>query len=172
MSDSVIELRDSSNEIIFVNGDIDGTYVSVLACGYIIAKSGEFINLGKDHGESLSDFYYLYHYREGFSKKRLSTFEIIPKLVSEGFIVFIGSSKTKVYSNLCSDLGFGLLLLPDELTEEQKKSCKKLLDSNRQVLNPQEKKIRIEYGSGVDMSINYTEEEVEKMLQPCKKTHL
>lgn len=57
------------------------------------------------------------------------------------------------------------MYFPESLTDEQKIACRKLLDTNYQILNPNLKKLNIEYGCGDNIRIEYTEEEVNEMLQ-------
>lgn len=161
--EEVICINNNCNEKIYVKGDRLGNYVSVLESGYIILQDGTFVILSENHGESLTDFYFLYH-SNLVKTNNFTTFDAIPKLAKDGFIIFLGTKRNKIQKN-SSDFGFAIIYFPESLTDEQKISCRKLLDTNYQILNPDLKKLNIEYGCGDNIRVEYTEEEVNKMLQ-------
>lgn len=162
-----INIKNACNNDIIVRGDKTGDYISVLESGYIILKDGTFVILGDDHGDSLTNFYLAYHGNLTV-KNKFTTFDAIPLLSNDGFVIFLGTKRNIVMHNT-DNFGFGIIFFPKELTEEQKISCKKLLATNYQVLNPSLKKISIEYGCGYDLKIQYTEEEVKEILKAKTK---
>lgn len=161
--EEVICINNACNEKIYVKGDRVGNYISVLESGYIILKDGTFVILSENHGESLTDFYFSYH-SNLIKTNNFTTFDAIPNLSKDGFVVFIGTKRNKVKQN-SNNFGFAIMYFPESLTDEQKIACRKLLDTNYQILNPNLKKLNIEYGCGDNIRIEYTEEEVNEMLQ-------
>lgn len=159
--EGIIEVEKENGNKFFTRGDKEGKYISVLECGYIILKDGTFIILSNNHGESLTDFYVTYHNIEKFTK--LTTQDAVKALANDGFVIFLGTCRNNI--NSVTDLGFAILYLLDNLTEEQIIACKKLLETNKRILNKNENKIRIEYGNGLDLSL-LTEYEVRNILNP------
>ena len=167
--ENIICINNINNKKIYVNGDKTGNYISVLESGYVILKDGTYVILGNNHGESLTDFYFSYH-DEIPKRESFTTYDAIPILSHDGFVVFIGTKREKRIEQNSNNFGFALLYLPNELTMEQKIACKKLLDTNYQVLNPTLKKVNIQYGSGEDLQTEYSFEEVMQLLNSKVKT--
>lgn len=157
--EGLICIKDIAGNDLLVKGDLEGKFISVLECGYVILKDGTFIILGNDHGESLTEFYAKYH--NVSIHKKMTTQDAIVALANEGFVVYLGTKRSYIREE--NDIGFAVLYLIKNLTEEQKISCKKLLSTNKKILNPNEKKLNIEYGNGVDL-LPYTEDKVREIL--------
>lgn len=167
--ENIICINNVKNKRIYVNGDKTGNYISVLEAGYVILKDGTYIILSNNHGESLTDFYFLYH--DALPKKEnFTTYDAIPVLAHDGFVMYIGTKRDNRLEQTGNNFGFALLYLPNELTEEQKIACKKLLDTNYQILNPTLKKVDIQYGCGENLQLEYSLEEVMQILNSKVKT--
>lgn len=157
--EEIISVKDVYGNDFLVRGDKEGKFISVLAPGYIILKDGTFILTSDNHGESLTDFYVSYHKIP--KAKYLTTQEAIKVLASDGFVVYLGTNRNSVRDG--DNFGFSVLYLNDDLTEEQKESCKKLLNTNKRLFHPDQTRVTIEYGNGVDLT-EFSHEQVEELL--------
>lgn len=172
--DDMIEINNMMGNTFCVRGDIDGNYISTMEYGYVILKDGTFVILSEDHGNSLTDFYVAYTNNQ-VKLKKMSTFDIIPLLSKEGLLIYIGASRKKNHLLVGDDsFGFGLIYLPEYLTDDQKMSCRKLVESNRWITNSSREKINLEFGCGVNLTCCFTKEEVDIILDReeninCKK---
>ena len=165
--EEIIAVKDLEGKTFYVGGDKEGKFISVLAPGYIILKDGSFVTVGSNHGQGLTDFYVNYHGVK--ERKRLTTQDAIIALAQDGLVVYLGTCRN--YVNSVTDLGFAILYLVDELTDEQKDACQKLLNTNRKVLNPNEKRLKIEYGNGINLG-PLTEYEVRNTLMKRNKVKI
>lgn len=162
-----IEVKNDNGKIIKLVGDKDGTYISTLEMGYIILPTGEFVLLENDHGQSMEIFFnQFYNVSNDFGQRR-TTFEMIRMLSLRGFVIYIGTKRGVTKLKEYDDFGFGLIYLPKEdcITNEQKISLKKLIDSNNFITNPNKEKIRLSYSNGTDFSIRYTSEEINELVK-------
>lgn len=134
----------SKNEKIFYMEEEDKALISVLANGYIITKSGEFISSSSDHGMSFGSFYHLLEGNNPNEKDKLHTMEAISKLGQLGYSLFLGTKRTtNNYQDM--SLGFGVVYISENITENQKESLKALLETNSRRWNKEEKLLSIEY---------------------------
>ena len=70
--------------------------------------------------------------------------EAINKLGQLGYSLFLGTKRTtNNYQDM--SLGFGVVYIPENITENQKESLKALLETNSRRWNKEEKLLSIEY---------------------------
>jgi len=167
--EELVEFKNEKGETVFVEGDLEGNYISTLECGYVILPTGAFVKIGQDHGASLTDFCNLYFdFTEENKHQRYTTFEAIPLLCKEGFIVYLGTyrdSRSYIYQQ--DDFGVGIVFFPTELnlTDNQKESCLKLLNSNYGLIDNRMEKIKLEFSDGVNFRKKYKKEEIEELIK-------
>ena len=165
--DNFIEIKNDNGDIIKLVGDKYGTYISTLEMGYIILPTGEFVLLENDHGQSMESFFNQFYDINNNRGQRKTTFEMIRILSLRGFVIYIGTKRSVTNLKEYDDFGFGLIYLPKEdcITNEQKVSLKKLIDSNKFIINPNKEKIRLSYSNGTDFSVRYTSEEINEIVK-------
>ena len=123
----------------------DRDNINVMSAGYIITPNGEFVDIldSEDHSDIFSR--YINNYLENQLSANYSIFKAICLLTSLNHIVYFGvkSKDAKIiYNDLGNAEGFGTVFLPDnieELTEEQKDSCTKLIATNRSLFGNYDK---------------------------------
>ena len=139
----MLEFKSKNGKSFFIEEE-DKSFISVLASGYIITQNGEFIGSMNDHGMSFGSFYYLLEGKNPNEEDKLHTMEAISKLGQSGHSLFLGTKRTtNNYQDM--SLGFGVIYIPENITEEQKKSLQALLETNSRRWNKEEKLLTIEY---------------------------
>ena len=139
----MIEIKTKNGRTFFMEEE-DKAHISVLASGYIITPNGDFINSSNDHGMSFGNLYYLLEDKNPNKENKLHTMEAICKLGKLGYSLFLGTKRTtNNYQDM--SLGFGVVYIPENITESQKESLKILLDTNCRRWNKEEKLLIIEY---------------------------
>lgn len=134
----------SKNGTTFFMEEEDKSLISVLASGYLITQNGDFISSSIDHGMAFGNFYYLIEGKNPNEEDKLHTMEAITKLVQLGYSLFLGTKRsTNNYQDM--SLGFGVVYIPENITENQKESLKALLETNSRRWNKEEKLLSIEY---------------------------
>ncbi len=121
--------------------------ISVLQAGYIITPEGDFIPVNDDEYHKDVFTNYLNKYLENNPLASYSSNEALNALIKINHIVYYGIKPqviNNVYENRGGNTGgFGLLILPknylDVMTNEQRKSTKVLLDSNKSIFGNSEK---------------------------------
>ena len=134
----------NKNGITFFMEEEEKALISVLASGYIITPKGDFISSGNDHGLSFGGFYHLLEGKNPTVEGKLHTMEAINKLGQLGYSLFLGTKRTTNNYQERS-LGFGVVYIPENITEEQKEALKSLLETNTRRWNKEEKLLSIEY---------------------------
>ena len=134
----------SKNGTTFFMEEEEKAFISVLANGYIITPGGDFISSSNDHGMSFGGFYHLLEGKNPTEEDKLHTMEAINKLGQLGYSLFLGTKRTtNNYQDM--SLGFGVVYIPENITENQKESLKALLETNCRRWNKEEKLLTIEY---------------------------
>ena len=134
----------SKNGTTFFMEEEEKAFISVLANGYIITPGGDFISSSNDHGMSFGGFYHLLEGKNPIEEDKLHTMEAINKLGQLGYSLFLGTKRTtNNYQDM--SLGFGVVYIPENITENQKESLKALLETNSRRWNKEEKLLSIEY---------------------------
>ena len=114
----MLEFKSKNGKSFFIEEE-DKSFISVLASGYIITQNGEFIGSMNDHGMSFGSFYYLLEGKNPNEEDKLHTMEAISKLGQSGHSLFLGTKRTtNNYQDM--SLGFGVIYIPENITEEQK----------------------------------------------------
>lgn len=139
----MLEFKSENGRTFFMEEE-DKACISVLASGYIITPNGDFISSSNDHGMSFGGFYYLLEGKNPIEEDKLHTMEAINKLGQLGYSLFLGTKRTtNNYQDM--SLGFGVVYIPENITEDQKKYLKVLLETNCRRWNKEEKLLTIEY---------------------------
>lgn len=134
----------SKNGKIFYMEEEDKSLISILANGYLITQNGDFISSGIDHGMSFGGFYHLLEGKNPTKENKLHTMEAIIKLGQLGYSLFLGTKRTtNNYQDM--SLGFGVVYIPENITEDQNESLQALLETNCRRWNKEEKLLIIEY---------------------------
>lgn len=138
----MLEFKSENGRTFFM--EEDKACISVLASGYIITPNGDFISSSNDHGISFGGFYHLLEGKNPIEEDKLHTMEAINKLGQLGYSLFLGTKRTtNNYQDM--SLGFGVVYIPENITEDQKKYLKVLLETNCRRWNKEEKLLTIEY---------------------------
>ncbi len=139
----MLEFKSKNGKIFFMEEE-EKAFISVLANGYIITPNGDFISSSNDHGMSFGGFYHLLEGKNPTEEDKLHTMEAINKLGQSGYSLFLGTKRTtNNYQDM--SLGFGVIYIPENITEDQKESLKALLETNSRRWNKEEKLLSIEY---------------------------
>ena len=139
----MLEFKSKNGKIFFMEEE-EKAFISVLANGYIITPNGDFISSSNDHGMSFGGFYHLLEGKNPTEEDKLHTMEAINKLGQSGYSLFLGTKRTtNNYQDM--SLGFGVIYIPENITEDQKESLKALLETNSRRWNKEEKLLTIEY---------------------------
>ena len=139
----MLEFKSKNGRTFFMEEE-EKAFISVLANGYIITPGGDFISSSNDHGMSFGGFYHLLEGKNPTEEDKLHTMEAINKLGQLGYSLFLGTKRTtNNYQDM--SLGFGVVYIPENITEDQKKYLKVLLETNCRRWNKEEKLLTIEY---------------------------
>lgn len=123
----------------------DRDNINVMSAGYIITPNGEFVDI-KDN-ENHEDIFskYINNYLENTISVKYSLFRAIQILLSYNHIIYYGIKETNLknlYSNLGEGNGYAYMFLPDSLDDlenDQKECCTKLLSTNRSLFGNYDK---------------------------------
>ena len=139
----MLEFKSKNGRTFFMEEE-EKAFISVLANGYIITPGGDFISSSNDHGMSFGGFYHLLEGKNPIEEDKLHTMEAINKLGQLGYSLLLGTKRTtNNYQDM--SLGFGVVYIPENITEDQKKYLKVLLETNCRRWNKEEKLLTIEY---------------------------
>lgn len=173
-----MELTTINNNKFKMLGATKEDYISTMAAGYIIRPDGLCVVVpdNSDHADISSQ--YIYQYLESQYKYYQST-EAIRILTKEPFncVVYNGvkaQDAKEIYGinnryGASNSNGYGILFLPleNEITEEQKEICQKLLASNKSLFGNYDK-LELTIGLITGEQINRIEFE-EKIKSNSKK---
>lgn len=139
--------------------------VSVLCGGYVITPDGQFINVldSEDHGNVFSD--YLRSYLEEPHRQEEDSLHAMISLTKLNHIVYSGIKLGDHVLEGDLDQGYALLVFPDDLdvlTDEQKKSCLKLFETNKSIFGGY-KKVELQIHDFANKS--YSQEELTEKFQ-------